>query len=257
MAKKKKREYYFYKDYAKVSEQHIEWAMDNGMERQLDFFLKLKRNYQSGFIHNPLQQFKSLKTGVSKATFKRRLIQLENLGWIHKGRNYIRLISISKLPVHDTGKRQKFVKIHLDKLNYNSLRGLLIKKSERVQKFKLKHSDNSSQPMLLAVSGKLMKTNGKANKDVNLSCEGFANKINRSKATAHRVMCKLKAAGLLRTAKRYVIDPNAKFNRMIFEGCLYRETSSIIQTSFEKVKIKFVPKSVEEKVISMYTNDCF
>ena len=252
---KKQREYYFYKDYAKVSEQTIEWAMDNNMERQLDFFLKLKRNYKSGFIKDPLKQFAKLNTGVSKATFKRRLFQLDNLGWIEKRKGCIRLISINNLPVHDISKKQKFIKIHLDQLNYNSLRGLMIKKSERNQKFKLKHSVKVKQPILMAANGKLIKTEAQTNKDVNLSCNMFAKKINRSKSTAHRVMCKLKTAGLIKTAKRYVLDNNAKFNKVIFERCTYRQTSSIIQTNFSKVKIQ--PKKNDELIISLYTNDCF
>lgn len=259
MAKKKKQHiYYFYKDYAKVSEQTIEWACDNGMERQLEFFLKLKRNYKSGFIHNPLQQFKTLKTGVSKATFKRRLTQLENLGWIQRGRNYIRLISVEKLPVHDVSKRVKYIKIQLDKLNYNSLRGLLIKKSERTQKFKLKHSENSGQEVYSSVNGNLVGTNTRTNRDVNLSCSGIADIINRSKATAYRLKSRLKKQGLIRSAKRFIFDPNAKYNKVYdSKGNLFRRTSDIIQTTYPNVKINFVPKTTEEKVISMYTNDCF
>lgn len=254
---KKKREYYFYKDYAKVSEQTIEWAMDNKMERVLDFFLKLKRNYKSGFIKDPLKQYAKLNTGVSKATFKRRLIQLDNLGWIEKKRGFVRLISINRLPVHDDSKRLKYVKIHLDKLNYNSLRGLIIKKSERIQKFKLKHSEKAKQPILMVANGKLIRTEANTSKDVNMSYRSIASKINRSKSTAYRTVVKLKSSNLIRTAKRFILDHKAKFNKVTFEGNLFRRTSNILQTNFETVKINFKPKTIEEKIISIYTNDCF
>jgi hypothetical protein len=256
--KKKVKLYQFESDYVKVAESVIMQACINQNERELVFFLKLKRFNRSGHIYNP--NFKQHPIEKSKRTFNRRINQLLSMEWATLTPKGIQLISIDKLPKADVNGRDRHIRLNNDeRLNYVLIRALILQISERKQKFAAKQHSDLKPNIILSVmtNGSFATQSRDIRKDVSMSGNSFANKINRSRTTAYRLMGKWRTDKIYKSAVRYLYNPNAKKNYKIFNGLKYQKIANQFETNLPKYQKKVKFDSIEQKVVNMYCNDCF
>ncbi len=259
--------YSFNTHYVKISEQSIIWAVENHCEKQLIFLLRLKRNYRNGYIQSPGSKFKDLGQGLTKRTYLRRIEQLISMGWAVRSKNGISLIAIDKLPVQEVKTHPK----HLYLENNNTLTVVLLRNmisviSERVQKCKVKLSDKphsakrTHTDTLLTINGGLKKVLHNIHEDVSMSIRRLSEKLNRSRSTTIRQLNKARGLKMIKTYARYIFNPLAPTTYILFDGDRYQRIANQFETFFDKgiKKRQILSKlSNDERIVSMYCNDCF
>lgn len=255
----------FKRHYCKASEQSIIWAVENHQERNFIFFLKLKRHYKTGAILAPETKYKKLNTGESKSTYLRRIEALKKLGWANTTNTGIQLISLNDLPVSKVKEFPHFIYIWNDKdFTIVYLRNLISAISERGQLCKIKRS--TSQPekipaLIQSAAGALVKNLHDLKKDVSMSVNTLALKLNRCKRTAQRQLRKARELGIIKTYSRYVLNPLAEKTFIIFEKLKYSRIPNIFETVIKKNSlvrkdVVCINKlSLDERINFMYCND--
>lgn len=261
---KKERSYSFNDKYVKVSKQTILWSVSTHNERNLIFFLRLKRNYQNGYIESPETRFKEFGQELSKSTYLRRVNALVSMGWAINTDKGIQLIGIDSLPVLEVVEHDNYYYFgNNSSLSYVYLRFMVNVISQRAQECKVKISKlhpEKSLMLLKSKGGELKKTLHEHQRDVSMSVTTLAQRLNRSRSTALRQLSKIRKLGIINTCSRYVLDDKAIRNYKVIEGKKFRRIANQFDTVFDfKVKdsVSFISLDKADRIAYNYCGDCF
>ncbi len=135
--------------------------------------------------------------------------------------------------------------------------------SERVQKCKVRLSPTHSvkrQNTLITSNGVLIKALHNTREDISMSIRTLSEKLKRSRSTTIRHLNKARELKIIKTYARYIFNPLAPTTYIIFNGEKYQRIANQFQTFFDKnIKNRLfladMPK--EQRIVSMYCNDCF
>ncbi len=85
----------------KVDPSVIKYCMDNGLEKQLRFYYRLKSMYRNGAILDKTIIYKNHFSDTTYKTFKKRFDELLSLGWVLDSNKCYRLVNTGCLPLSD------------------------------------------------------------------------------------------------------------------------------------------------------------